>query len=219
MDLGSGFEEPSSKPVTKRNSRAFTAFFGLIILLGIAGAGYAGFQIYQMRTSAGNEVLPALGSLHAEASSTAPTRAIVYSPYPKSGDVIGTLSIPSLKQKLPIIEGTDESELKRGVGHYVRSVLPGIADNSVLAGHRDSVFSQLGKLSLGDPLVVRTSEGAFTYMVTKFRIVTADDRTVIVPTPTAVLTLSTCYPFRYIGNAPKRFIVSAELVQTELTTP
>lgn len=144
------------------------------------------------------------------------TRAVVYSPYPKVGDVIGTISLPSLNQKLPIIEGTDDRELKRGVGHYVGSVLPGIRDNSVLAGHRDSVFSNLGKLSLGDPIIVRTAAGQFTYKVKKFRIVMADDRTVIVPTPSAVLTLSTCYPFRFIGNAPKRYIVSADLVQADL---
>lgn len=191
-----------------------------MVLLGIAGIGYAGVQIYQMRTSVGNQVLPALAPLdhspNSQSSSDSVTRTVVYSPYPKVGDVIGTISLPSLKQKLPIIEGTDEPELKRGVGHYVRSVLPGISDNSVLAGHRDSVFSELGKLALGDPIVVRTTAGEFTYMVTKFRIVMADDRTVIVPTTSPVLTLSTCYPFRYIGNAPKRYIVTADLVETNL---
>lgn len=201
-------------------SRAFTAIFGALLLLGIAGVGYAGVQIYQMRTSAGNQVLPALGPLEPVPNSPAENgsvqRAVVYSPYPKVGDVIGTISLPSLKEKLPIIEGTDDSELRRGVGHYVRSVLPGISDNSVLAGHRDSVFSNLGKLALGDLIVVRTTAGQFTYRVTKFRIVMADDRTVIVPTPSAVLTLSTCYPFRYIGNAPKRYIVTAELVKSDL---
>lgn len=191
-----------------------------MLLLGIAGMGFAGVQIYQMRTSAGNQVLPALAPLDqpssTDGSAGSISRSVVYSPYPKIGDVIGTLSIPSLKQKLPIIEGTDAAELKRGVGHYVRSVLPGVSDNSVLAGHRDSVFSDLGKLALGDPLVVRTAAGEFTYMVTNFRIVMADDRTVIVPTASPVLTLSTCYPFRYIGNAPKRYIVTADLVQTQL---
>lgn len=204
----------------RRRTRAFTAIFGLMLLLGIAGIGFAGVQIYQMRTSVGNQVLPALAPLDHPISSQSgdetAARAVVYSPYPKVGEVIGTLSIPSLEQKFPIIEGTDDGELKRGVGHYVRSVLPGISDNSVLAGHRDSVFSQLGKLALGDPLVVRTTAGRFTYMVSNFRIVMADDRTVIVPTTSAVLTLSTCYPFRYIGNAPKRYIVTADLVQTEL---
>jgi len=191
-----------------------------MLLLGVVGVGYAGVQIYQMRTSAGNQVLPALAPLEPtpESTTTADSfnHAVVYSPYPKIGDVIGTVSLPSLKEKLPIIEGTGDAELKRGVGHYVRSVLPGISDNSVLAGHRDSVFSQLGKLALGDPIIVRTAAGQFTYMVTKFRIVMADDRTVIVPTSYAVLTLSTCYPFRYIGNAPKRYIVTADLVQTDL---
>jgi sortase A len=174
-----------------------------------------------MRTSAGNQVLPALGPLTgvvvsvATKSTTEPT--VNYSPYPKLGDVIGTISLPSLKEKLPIIEGTDDAELKRGVGHFIGSVLPGVSDNSVLAGHRDSVFSNLGKLVLGDPIVVRTITGEFTYTVIKFRIVMATDRTVIVPTPTAILTLSTCYPFRYFGNAPKRYIVSAELTRSELT--
>jgi len=194
-----------------------------MLVAGVAGIGVAGVQIYQMRTSAGNQVLPALAPLVSESTpsvqSGANPRTIVYSPYPKVGDVIGILSMPSLKEKLPIIEGTDTAELKRGVGHYVRSVLPGVQDNSVLAGHRDSVFSQLGKLALGDPLVVRTTAGQFTYMVSNFRIVMADDRTVIVPTDSAVLTLSTCYPFRYIGNAPKRYVVTAQLVETELAAP
>jgi sortase A len=192
-----------------------------VLFLGVVGVGYASVQIYQMRTSAGNQVLPALGPLTgvvvsvATKSTTEPT--VNYSPYPKLGDVIGTISLPSLKEKLPIIEGTDDAELKRGVGHFIGSVLPGVSDNSVLAGHRDSVFSNLGKLVLGDPIVVRTITGEFTYTVIKFRIVMATDRTVIVPTPTAILTLSTCYPFRYFGNAPKRYIVSAELTRSELT--
>jgi sortase A len=82
----------------------------------------------------------------------------------------------------------------------------------VLAGHRDSVFRNLGDLKLGDLLTVKTSYGDFVYEVHKIRIVAANDRTVIVPTPDAVLTLSTCYPFRFIGNAPKRYIVQAGLV-------
>ncbi|HEX7405703.1 MAG TPA: sortase, partial [Candidatus Nanopelagicaceae bacterium] len=123
----------------KGRSRAFTAIFGMMLILGIAGVGYAGVQIEPMRTSAGNQVLPALAPLTEAASPEAAAREVVYAPYPKVGDVIGTLSIPSLNERLPIIEGTDDSELKRGVGHYVRSVLPGIPDNSVLAGHRDSV--------------------------------------------------------------------------------
>lgn len=200
--------------------KVFSVIFGAVMLLGVVGAGYAGVQIYQMRTSAGNQVLPALGPLSPSVSNvgvSGTTNTMVrYSSRPKIGSVIGTISLPRLKANLPIIEGTDEAQLRRGVGHFAQSVLPGMRDNSVLAGHRDSVFSNLAKLKLGDPVVVRTVAGRFTYKVVRFRIVMANDRTVIVPTPTAILTLSTCYPFRYIGSAPKRYIVTAKLVKSQL---
>lgn len=182
----------------------------------------AGVQIYQSRVAVGNQVLPAFAPLVRTVNpATTPSISnfVSYRPYPKVGDVIGKIFLPALKTTLPIIEGTGDKELKRGVGHFIGSVLPGQEDNSVLAGHRDSVFSQLGKLILGDLIVIRTQAGEFTYQVTKFRIVNADDRTVIVPTPSAVLTLSTCYPFRYIGNAPKRYIVSSKLIATQLPAP
>ena len=131
------------------------------------------------------------------------------------GEYLGTISIPVLKKILPIYQGTQSSQLEKGVGHFEGSVMPGVVDNSVLSGHRDSVFSQFGKLKMGDLLRVDTASGEFTYKISRFRIVEANDKTVIVPTKTAVLTLSTCYPFSYLGNAPKRFIVSADLIARE----
>jgi sortase A len=132
--------------------------------------------------------------------------------YPAEGDSIGSLSIPVLKQELPIIQGTGGDELKKGVGHFTQSVLPGEDDNCVLSGHRDTFFTELGALKIGDQLIVQTSAGTFTYVVNGSRIVHADDKTVIVPTDHAVLTMTTCYPFDYIGNAPDRYIVSADLM-------
>jgi sortase A len=130
---------------------------------------------------------------------------------PKPGEYIGTLAIPRLKRTIAIYEGTSNNELKKGAGHYIKSVLPGFANNSVIAGHRDSVFSKFDRLKVGDSLTVKTTYGLYIYVIDSFRIVKANDRTVIVPTPTATLTLSTCYPFYFVGNAPKRFIVSAHL--------
>jgi sortase A len=130
----------------------------------------------------------------------------------KLGEPIGIISIPKLSEVYPIVQGTDASDLEKGVGHFVGSVMPGIKDNTVLAGHRDSVFSKLGKLVVGDLVTISTSDGTFIYSVTKTRIVLPTDKTVIVPTPNATLTLITCYPFYYIGSAPKRYIVSANLV-------
>jgi len=179
--------------------------FSVVIAVGLSTIAVAGVSIYQMNASSGSTYLPELAS-----SFTDNPKAVL--PKPKVGDVIGTLSIPKLKKTITIIEGTGSKELKLGAGHYVGSVLPGVSDNSVLAGHRDSVFRNLGELKLGDLMTVRTSYGTFVYEVHKIRIVKANDRTVIVPTKDAVLTLSTCYPFRFIGNAPKRYVVQAGLV-------
>lgn len=141
--------------------------------------------------------------------------AVLYPVRPEKGDNIGNLMIPKIGAELPIFHGTDEDELVKGVGHFAGSVLPGENDNSVLSGHRDTVFRELGDVEKGDLLIVETSAGTFTYKVRKTRIVDADDRTVIVPKPKATLTVSTCYPFDFIGSAPERFILFADLVSQE----
>ena len=137
---------------------------------------------------------------------------ILYPEYPVKGDNIGSLIIPSLNLELPIFQGTSEKELKKGVGHFIQSVLPGEEDNSVLSGHRETVFRKIGDLVIGDLVIVETSAGKFTYEVSGTRIVDKDDRTVIVPTEDGVLTMTTCYPFNYTGPAPDRYIVSADLI-------
>jgi len=136
---------------------------------------------------------------------------LLYPVRPVDGDNIGSLTIPLLRLKLPIFEGTNENDLKRGIGHFSQSVLPGEDNNSVLSGHRDTVFSQLGNLKIGDKLIVKTSAGTFTYVINHIRIVQKDDKTVIVPTNHAVLTLTTCYPFIFVGAAPERYILTANL--------
>lgn len=137
---------------------------------------------------------------------------VLYPDYPDEGDLIGTLSIPALDQSFPIIEGTGDDELKEGVGHFRQSVLPGIEDNCVLSGHRDTVFTRLGELKIGDQLIAETTAGRFAYEIVDIRIVDKDDKTVIVPADHAVLTVSTCYPFNYVGSAPDRYILTADLV-------
>ncbi|MCK1983761.1 MULTISPECIES: class D sortase [Peribacillus] len=145
------------------------------------------------------------------------TKKDLYPVRPETGEEIGELYIPKLKTKLPIFHGTNEDELEKGVGHFAGSVLPGENDNSVLSGHRDTVFRKLGQVGEGDLLIVRTSAGEFTYKVNKVRIVDEDDRTVIVPKPRATLTVSTCYPFDYIGSAPERYILVAYLTSKKVS--
>jgi len=144
-----------------------------------------------------------------------PANKPLYLVYPVEGDNIGSITIPILNRKLTLLQGTEEKELKQGVGHFTQSVLPGEKDNCVISGHRETAFSQLNKLKIGNQLIVKTSAGSFTYKVSSIRIVNKDDKTVIVPTKNAVLTLTTCYPFNFIGNAPDRYIVSAVLIKKE----
>lgn len=139
----------------------------------------------------------------------------LYAERPEKGENIGELIIPKLEAKLPIFHGTHEDELDKGVGHFAGSVLPGEEDNTVLSGHRDTVFRQMGEVGVGDLLVVQTSAGEFTYKVKKVRIVDKNDRTVIVPKPRATLTVSTCYPFNFIGASPERYILVADLISSK----
>ncbi|RBP93161.1 sortase A [Cytobacillus firmus] len=129
----------------------------------------------------------------------------------EQGEAIGIFKIPRLKAELPIIEGTDEDELDKGVGHYSTTVFPGQHDQILLSGHRDTVFRSLSELEIGDIFQVSMPYGEFTYVITDSKIVDPDDTTVIRSTaPEEILTVSTCYPFSYVGNAPSRYILNAK---------
>lgn len=143
------------------------------------------------------------------------TKKLLYEVRPKIGEQMGELRIPKLDAVLPIYHGTNEDELEKGVGHFADSVLPGEKDNSVLSGHRDTVFRKLGEVGKGDLLVVETTAGTFTYKVRKVRIVDKDDRSVIVSMPRATLTVSTCYPFTFVGAAPDRYVLVAYLIKSD----
>lgn len=128
----------------------------------------------------------------------------------RSGDIIGLLIIPRIKSKLAILEGTDPDDLEKGVGHYKGSYLPGKNGQIVLSGHRDTVFRHVGELKIGDPLMVKLSTGVYSYTITHIKIVDSKDTSVItLQNKKEELILTTCYPFRYIGNAPKRYIIYA----------
>lgn len=136
----------------------------------------------------------------------------IYEVKPSIGEQFGELYIPRLEQAFPIYEGTGKEVLRNGVGHYIRSALPGEENNTILSGHRDTVFRGLRHLKEDDELIVTTTEGTFTYKIYGIRIVKLDDHTVMMPKPRATLTVTTCYPFYFLGNAPERYIISAKLI-------
>ena len=193
-----------------------------ILFIGIGCILYALFGIlmpyyYSQEAANKNYVFPSAFAAELKSIKNDRPLPIIVSKdlYPenlKPGDAIGNLIIPVLDEVLPIVEGTSDAELKLGVGHVIQTVLPGEIDNCVISAHRDTYFSELGKLVMGDQVIVETSAGRFTYEVSEIRIVDKDDRTVIVPTEEAILTMTTCYPFHYVGPAPDRYIVSAVLI-------
>lgn len=128
-----------------------------------------------------------------------------------NNDVIGKLTIDSIKLDVPIIEGVDESSLENGAVHYSESFLPGKKGNCLILGHRDTVFMSLKNIKKGDEINIDTSSEKFTYVVDEVKIIEPDDNIIFKNYEESTLSLLTCYPFYYIGNAPQRFLVVAKI--------
>jgi sortase A len=125
--------------------------------------------------------------------------------------LIGRIEVRRIKMSALAREGVDVRTLRVAVGHIPGTALPGQPGNAGFAAHRDTFFRPLKSVREGDEVVVTTPRGVYRYAVTGTRIVEPQDLSVLDPTTDAILTLVTCYPFEYIGNAPRRFIVRAAL--------
>src|SRR5688572_362122 len=124
---------------------------------------------------------------------------------------LAVLRIPKLNLKVPVFNGTDEWTLNRGAGRIIGTTRLGEVGNTGIAGHRDGFFRGLKDISSGDVVELTTSRGTERYVVTQTQVTTPDDVSVLRPTATSSLTLVTCYPFYFVGNAPQRFIVHASI--------
>jgi sortase A len=120
---------------------------------------------------------------------------------------LGVLKIPDVDLTVPIFEGTSDLTLNRGVGRIEGTAAVDERGNLGLAGHRDGFFRVLKDVEIGDAIEVQSLDGVTRYRVTEFLIVAPEDVYVLDPTDAATLTLVTCYPFYFIGEAPQRYIV------------
>ncbi len=130
---------------------------------------------------------------------------------PEVGSLLGKLEIPRLGVSGIVVEGA-EGELRTAIGHLPQTAPLGGEGNTALAGHRDTVFRDLGQVRVGDRVAVTTWRGVFEYEVTETQIVGPQAMEVLDPTPDPMLTLITCYPFSYFGRAPERFVVRARRI-------
>src|SRR5262249_50177365 len=122
---------------------------------------------------------------------------------PEVGTVLARLEAPALQLSTVVLQGSDDSTLAKGAGHIEDTPLPGETGNIGIAGHRDTIFRPLRYTRVGDEFDLETAYSVFHYRVTKTLIVEPDDVYVLDPTPTPTLTLVTCWPFEFIGHAPK----------------
>jgi sortase A len=131
----------------------------------------------------------------------------------------GVLGISKLRIRVPVWDGTDELILNRGAGWIVGTAKPGQGGNIGIAGHRDGFFRGLKDIALGDAIELATLEERATYIVDQIQIVSPESVEVLQPRRAPALTLVTCYPFYFVGDAPQRFIVHATLERTVPTKP
>jgi len=127
------------------------------------------------------------------------------------GDTVAKLRIPRLDAELYVVEGDGPRELRRGPGHLTGTAMPGEDGNCVIAGHRDTHFRVLKNIREGDDIVLQTETGQYLYRVRRTQVVSPENTSALQPTSKAALNLITCYPFYYVGSAPKRFVVEAQL--------
>lgn len=135
----------------------------------------------------------------------------------ETGEEMATLLIPKIEKKYSVYWGTDPATLNQGVGMFVSDLttLPGGSGHTVLSGHRDTVFTGLGELEESDLLYVEYANEVFVYEITDIWITHEEDRSVIVEKDESTLTLTTCYPFDFIGYAPDRYIVQAKFLSSQ----
>jgi sortase A len=132
---------------------------------------------------------------------------------PPSGiTTVGMIEIPAVGLATRVLEGSDALTLRLAVGHIPGTALPGPSGNVGLAGHRDTFFRPLRRIKVGDEIRLITVAGTFKYRVMSLRVVLPHAIEVLNDTPLPTLTLVTCYPFDFMGIAPQRLIVHAEMV-------
>jgi sortase A len=140
-----------------------------------------------------------------------PKRVIAYkdSLSSKTDLPLAILRISKINLEVPVFNDTDDLTLNRGVGRILGTSQIGQLGNLGIAGHRDGFFRGLKDLNRDDIVELIRPGRTDRYIITEMQIVKPENVSVLAPTPAPTLTLVTCFPFYYIGNAPERYVVTA----------
>lgn len=184
----------------------------LFLVLGLGALGWCVFVATDARLTQAS-LRRSLDRVHVAPSR--PQHAIARRlPLPENS-LVGRIDIARIGISAMVLEGDGAHTLTRGVGHIPGTALPGGAGNVGLAGHRDTFFRALRNVRDGDEIVVTTLEGCYRYRVVSSEIVSPDETRVLDASAIPSVTLVTCYPFYFVGSAPKRFVVHANRVEND----
>lgn len=185
---------PSSARLSCRRAESFLWMLALVAL------SYWAFVFLEAR---GYQAYWSRELMHAQHAGTPRAQP------PVRGSALGRVEIPRLGLAVVILEGSDAGVLRLGVGHVAGTALPGDSGNVVLAAHRDTFFRPLRNIRKNDTIHLITPRGVRRYVVESTAVVDPDQTEVLHASPSPTLTLITCYPFHYVGPAPRRFVIRA----------
>lgn len=154
------------------------------------------------------QLVSAAAAATATAETTSPA-AVIAGVAQDPGGVIAVLRIPGIALEVPVYQGTTEQVLRRGAGLVEGTAFPGAAGNVGIAAHRDTHFRGLKDVSIGDLLELALPDRVLVYRINALEVVDPGDVHVLDDTGEPMLTLVTCYPFYFVGNAPQRYVVRA----------
>ena len=217
-------------PVATRNNSCLRWSRYVFFAVGILALGYVGFVLVDARLfqadqsrrfqQALNGLKPPIivdqplhgSSISLKPAEADPVRAERMDMAGTGGTPLGRIEISAIGLAAMIMEGTDARTLRRAVGHIPGTPLPGQQGNVAITGHRDTFFRPLLNIRKDDEIRLTTLSGSYRYLVDSIKVVEPEDTEVLDNSDDAILTLVTCYPFYFVGPAPKRFIVRAHRI-------
>lgn len=193
-------------------SRAWRLAQGFFLIAGLLGLGFAAYSYAARYAYQAYENREFERALTAKNVAPTPPRASAeqHRSTASSRTVIGRIAIERLGISAMVKEGIDDRTLDLAVGHIPSTAMPGEQGNVGLAAHRDNLFRNLKDVKRDDEITLTTLDNTYIYRVASFTVVTPEEVSVLAPRAgERVLTLVTCYPFYFVGHAPKRFVVRA----------
>jgi len=184
-----------------------------LLVTGILALGYSGFVVLDSKLYQDiqdRRFQQQLQSIRPPIASAGDVANLPVAPVP--GQALGRIEITRIGLTAMIMEGTDGRTLRRAVGHVRGTPMPGNQGNVAIAGHRDTFFRPLRNVLHDDEITLTTLDGSYRYLVDSTRVVSPEDTQVLDNSGDTILTLVTCYPFYFVGPAPKRFIVRAHRI-------